>query len=192
MAKVDISKKKVITPEFRVSFPAIHEPKAFNNQAPKYSLVALFPKNTDISSVKKAAEWAAVEEWGTDKKSWPKGIKFPFRDGNEKQDQSGYKDHIFVSASSKQKVGLIDKNRNPILEPSEFYAGCYARASMIAFAYDVNGNKGVSFSLQNVQKTHDGIPFSGRKRAEDEFEEFKSDEETDDVGSSDEDSGYEI
>lgn len=192
MAKVDISKKKVITPEFRVSFPAIHEPKAFNNQHAKYSLVALFSKKTDITSVRKAADWAAVEKWGTDKKSWPKGIKFPFHDGNEKQKMTGYKDHIFVSASSKQKVGLIDNSRQPILEPSEFYAGCYARASMIAFAYDVNGNKGVSFSLQNVQKTRDGIPFSGRKRAEDEFEEFKSDDDSTDLDSSSDDSGYEI
>jgi hypothetical protein len=52
----------------------------------------------------------------------------------------------------------------------EFYAGCFARATIRAFAYDKNGNKGVSFALQNVQKLKNGEPFGSKRKAEDDFE----------------------
>lgn len=166
-----IEKKKVMTPEFRLSFPALHKPKSFENQEPKFSIVMLFDKKkADLSKLKAAVAFAAQEKWGP-KEKWPKQLRMPFRDGDEKEDMEGYKGHTYVSASSKQKPGLVDyPNRNPIDESdNKAYAGCYARATLIAFAYDKAGNRGVSFSLQNVQILRDGKPFSGRKAAEDEF-----------------------
>lgn len=175
--KMAIEKKKCITHEFRVSFPAMITPKAFEQQEPKYSLVMLFDKKTDLGkpangqavSMKQAAFNAATEKWGA-KEKWPKNLRLPFRDGNERSDTPGYENTIFVTASSKVQPGLVDQGRRPILNERDFYAGCYARAELIAFAYDKAGNKGVSFSLQNVQKLKDGEPFSGRKNAEDVFD----------------------
>lgn len=164
-----IEAKKCVTPEFRVSFPAVFEPKSFQNQEAKYSVVMLFDKKTDLAPLKKAAANAANEKWGA-KEKWPKGLKLPFRDGNEKSDMQGYENCIFVSSSSKMKPGLVNQSLKPILNPEEFYAGCYARAEVIAFAYDTAGNRGVSFSLQNIQKLRDGDSFSGRKDAATVFE----------------------
>ena len=45
----------------------------------------------------------------------------------------------------------------------------YVRASLIAFAYDTQGNKGVSFALGNVQVYDDGARLDNRKAAADEF-----------------------
>ncbi len=170
--RMDIELKKCITPEFRVSFPQIIQPKAFGKQPAKYSIVMLFPKGTDLVKLKKAAFNAAVEKWGKDKAAWPKNLKMPFRDGNEKSDLMGYEDTIFVSASSKDQPGLIDQRKNDILSEKDFYAGCYARAQILAFAYDKPefGTRGVSFGLQHVQKTKDGEKFSGRKAATDVFD----------------------
>lgn len=191
-----IEKKKCVTHEFRVSFPALFTPKAFEGQEAKYSIVMLFPKSVDLGkaaggqlvSLKQAAINAAIEKWGP-KEKWPKGLRFPFRNGDEKEDTEGYKGHIFVSASSKTQPGLVNAHLKPILNEREFYAGCYARAEVIAFAYDKVGNKGVSFSLQNVQKLRDGDPFSGRKAAEDVFDavEDTSDDEDSYEDESDED-----
>lgn len=173
--KMDIAKKKVLTPEFRVSFPHVFEKHSgFEGQDAKYSIVMLFPKSTDLKELKRAAFNAAVEKWGP-KEKWPKNLRMPFRDGDEKTDLSGYEDTIFVSASSKQRPQVVGNKKIdgqfPRLETDEeFYAGAYARATLIAFAYDKAGNKGISFSLQNVQKLKDGEAFSGRKNAEDEFE----------------------
>jgi hypothetical protein len=44
------------------------------------------------------------------------------------------------------------------------------RASLRAFAYDTNGNKGVSFGLNNIQKLGEGQRLDGRKAATDEFD----------------------
>lgn len=135
----------------------------------------LFSKSTDLKSLKNAAHNAATEKWGP-KEKWPKNMRMPFRDGNEKGDLQGYEDMIFVSASSKLAPQVVSSKKVdgqfPRLtkDDEQFYAGCYARATLIAFAYDTMGNKGVSFSLQNVQKLRDGEAFSGRKNADDEFE----------------------
>lgn len=172
-----------ITPEFRVSFPAIFEPKAFQGQKPKFSLVMLFDKKIDLSkpsqvgkdgkpigvSMKHAAFNAAVEEWGP-KDKWPKNLKLPFRDGEEKPDLQGYENTIFVSATSMIQPGLVNQALQKIISPSEFYAGCYARAEVFAFTYDVSGNRGVSFGLRNIQKIRDGEQFSGRKDASQVFD----------------------
>jgi len=179
--KMDIKLKKVITPKGRVSFPHVFTAHSFEGQEAKFQCTLLFTHKTDLSEMKKAAENAAKEKWGTDKTKWPKTLRWPFRNGDEKQDLMGYAGHYYVTATSKQKPGLVNNNRDPILDQQEFYAGCYARASLIAFAYDTKGNKGVSFSLQNLQKLGDGQAFSGRKKAEDEFD--SQDDASDDPSS---------
>ena len=185
-----IELKKVKTPEFRLSFPALWKPKAFEEQEPKYSLVMLFDKKkADLSGMKKAVVAAAQEKWGA-KEKWPKNLRLPFRDGDEKEDMDGYKGHTYVSASSKQAPQIVDF-KGPGIRPEPLteadqkcYAGCYARATLIAFAYDKAGNKGVSFSLQNVQVLRDGKPFSGRKNADDEFSDDFQVEENAEAGDS--------
>lgn len=188
-----IERVKTVTHEFRVSYPAVFEPKGFDGGEAKYSIVMLFPKNVDLGkaplnkkgeeiglSLKRVVFNAAEEKWGP-KEKWPKGLRLPFRDGDEKADRDGYEGHIFVSATSKSKPGLVGPSNTPILNAEGFYAGCYARAEVIAFAYDTKGNKGVSFSLQNVQKLRDGEPFSGRRNAADVFE--KVEDSSEDEGS---------
>jgi hypothetical protein len=179
--------KKVRTPEFRVSFPNVFEPVGFNGSPPKYSICMLFDKGTDISALKKEAYKAAQEKWGDKAKGMVESgkVRMPFRDGDEdKPDVDGYKNCVFMNCSSKQKPGLVDQDVNPIMDKNDFYAGCYAHATVKPFAYDTAGNKGVSFGLQNIQFIRDGDSFSGRSRAEDDFapaegakEKFESDED---------------
>lgn len=195
--KMDIEKKKCVTHKFRVSFPAVFKAKAFEDQDAKYSVVMLFDKDVDLGtpadgqkiSMKKAVFNAKVEKWGPDKSKWPKKIRSPFRDGEERSDTDGYENCIFVTASSKTQPGLVNRQLKPILDEEEFYAGCYARAEIIAFAYDTKGNKGVGFALQNIQKLEDGEPFSGRKDASEVFDAVESDSDDEENYDDDEDSG---
>lgn len=155
---------------FRASFVSVFEHRKIQGESDgKYAVTMLFPKDTDLTPLKKIYLAAATEKWGP-KPKWPKDMQNPFRDGNEKTQFQGYENHIFVTATSKQRPGVVDKNLQPIIDPEEFYSGCYARATVIAFAYDVKGKKGVSFALQNIQKLKDGEAFTGRRKAEDDFE----------------------
>lgn len=195
MAKeIKIEDKKCLTPEFRVSFPSMFEAKAFGDGKPSFGLTMLFEKNADLTKLKTVIKNAAVEKWGEAKagqmiEKYRKIPKcWPFKDGNLKEDLMGYKGTIYIPAKSKDKPGLVNGKREAILDPSEFYAGCYARATVIAYVYDNDFGIGFGFSLQNVQKTKDGKPFSGRKNAEDEFDEVE--DSSDDADSYDSDQGF--
>jgi len=165
--------EKIVTPKFRVSFPHVMEP-AFNMQktAKKFSVVMLFPKDTDLSKLIDIVNQAKQEKWG-DKP--PKGLRSPFRDGNEKE-YEGYEDAIYASASSQEssRPGLINERKEKIIDPNEFYAGCYAIATIKAYAYDTAGNKGVAFALHNVMKMDDGESLTGRTSAENDFEAIET------------------
>ena len=168
---------KVMTPKFRVSFSNVFRPGKVleEGKEPKYGLTLLFPKGADLSALKAAAQEAVTDKWGTDKTKWSKNLRTPFRDQGEK-DFEGYEDGaIFINATSKQKPGLVDQNTQDIIDESEFYSGCYARATINAFTYDVKGNKGVAFGLNNVQKLGEGDPLGGRCKPQDDFEPVEDD-----------------
>jgi hypothetical protein len=178
------AKEKIVTPEFRLSFPVIWEPKAGpDGGREKYRIVMLFPKSTDLSVMKKLAFDAAVKAWGQDRTKWPANLKslhlktflstsgkdgWPFRDGDS-QNLDGYAGCISVPATSTEQPGVINRMRRPIIERDEIYAGCYCMATVVAYTYEKSGNKGVSFGLRHIMKTRDGESFSGRSRAEDDF-----------------------
>lgn len=170
----------VNTPKFRVSYPNVFKPRKNElNGQDEYSVMALFPKGADLSTLKKAAEKAAIAKWGADQNEWPTNLRLPFRDQAEKAKKSASGEMmlppgheaggIFMNLKTKQKPHVVDQNVQDILDQSEFYAGCWAIASVNAYAYDQKGNKGVSFGLNNIQKVADGDPLGGRTRPEDDF-----------------------
>jgi len=156
---------KIKTPEFRVSFPAIFKPQDFGNQD-KYGLVMLFPKDADLSVLKQAAEQVAKDKWP---EGVPAGLKNPFHDQASKQ-YAGYEaGAIYVNVRSNRRPGLIDENYQEITSTDEFYAGCWARATVTASAYDSNGSKGVTFYLNNIMKIRDDKRLDGGKSALEDF-----------------------
>jgi hypothetical protein len=168
-------RKAVFTPPFRVSFPNVFRPSSYQGGDPKYSLVMLFyPDNFSEAhklawrEVGRIANEAAIEAFKKPLKELPDNFRKPFRKGEEKEHLDGYgKGCVFFSASSKQAPGVIDRNKGNVLE-ADFYPGCWARASISAFAYD-NKGKGVAFGLHNLQKLGEGANFSGRVAAEEDF-----------------------
>lgn len=189
------------TPEFRVSYPSVFKTK-HNDLAGKneYVLDALFPKETTDLKPFKAAITAAIEtHWGSVEKSpmKKKSFKMPIKDGDEMENPE-YKDHWVMTFKANESypptVVGTKKDGNgkfiKITSDKEFYGGCFARAVVNAYGYDVEVNKGVNFGLGNIQKTKDGDRFGGGggAAAEDDFSdtEFESDES----GSDDEDDGF--
>ena len=170
---------KVITGvKTRWSYANIWDPKApLGGGTPKYSVSLIIPKD-DTATVNKinAAIQAAYEE-GQSKlkgngKSVPplSAIKTPLRDGDiERPDDPAYAGCYFVNANSASKPGVIDADRQPIIERSEVYSGVYGRASINFYAYNVNCSKGIACGLNNLQKIKDGEPLGGKASAEADF-----------------------
>lgn len=174
---------KVITGKVRFSYANVFEPKSINGSEEKYSVSILIDKNDTktISDIEKAielAKQAGVSKFGG---KIPAKLKLPLRDGDEeKEDDENYKGKYFVNANAKIKPGLVDSRGRAIIDPTEFYSGCYGRASVTFYAFNSNGNKGIACGLNNIMKTEDGEPLGGRAKAEDDFADFITNDEEDD------------
>lgn len=160
------------------------DPKSINGGAPKYSVSLIIPKS-DTQTVEKikAAIQAAYEEGQSKLKGNGKSvpaldlIKTPLRDGDrERPDDPTYAGCYFINANSATAPGIVDADRQPILERSEVYSGVYGRASINLYAFNSNGNKGIACGLNNLQKISDGEPLGGKSRAEDDFASDDDDE----------------
>lgn len=176
---------KVITGmDTRWSYANVWEPKSINGGAPKYSVSLIIPKS-DKNTVEKiqAAIKAAYEEGQGKLKGNGKTVpalsvlKTPLRDGDtERPDDSAYADSYFINANSAAAPGVVDADRQPIIDRSEVYSGVYGRASISFYAFNSNGNKGIACGLNNLQKIKDGEPLGGKSRAEDDFATEEDDE----------------
>ena len=169
---------KVITGKVVMSYLTVNEPKTpLGGGTPKYSVSLIIPKS-DTATVEKirAAIKAAYDEGQSKLKGNSKSVpalddlKTPLRDGDkEHKGDDAYKDSFFVNANSTTKPGVVDADRNPILDSSELYSGIIGRASINFYAFNSNGNRGIACGLNNLQKLADGTPLGGHSRAEDDF-----------------------
>lgn len=174
---------KVVTGKVRLSYAHLFEPYAQDEtQTAKYSTMILVPK-TDKKTIKaiEEAQQNALQNGKATKfnGSIPKSWKNTFRDADEEyetedKDAADYrpemKGMMFMTVSSNTRPGIVDRAVQPILDATEVYSGCYARLSLNAAAFNTQGNKGVTFFVNHVQKLADGEALGGRSRAEDEFD----------------------
>ena len=189
MKKKIVNPTKVITGvQTRWSYANVWNPKAMAEGAkPKYSVSLIIPKSDTVTIQKiKAAIKAAYEEGQSKLKGNGKSvpplaaIKTPLRDGDvERPDDEAYQNAYFVNANSPTAPGIVDADRQPIIDTSEVYSGVYGRASITFYAFNSNGNKGIACGLNNLQKIADGEPLGGKTRAEDDFADI-DDEDDDD------------
>ncbi len=184
MAQI-ITSKVVTGRDTRFSYVYVFEPKAMTEGGQeKYSVSLIIPKSDTktIEAIKAAIKFTYEKDVAKLKgsgKSAPSlaQIKIPLRDGDsEKPDDTAYAGSYFINANSTQKPGVVDASLNPILDKSEVYSGCYGRASITFFVYNVNGNKGIGANLNNIQKLRDGEPLGGKSSA---ASDFASDDEAD-------------
>ena len=169
---------KVITgPNTRWSYANVWEAKSINGGAPKFSVSLIIPK-TDTATIEKInkAIRAAYEEGQSKLKGTSKympdleDLKLPLRDGDkERKGDPTYAGCMFINANSSTAPGIVDADRQPILERSEVYSGVYGRASITLYAFNSNGNRGIACGLNNLQKLRDGEPLGAILSAEEEF-----------------------
>ena len=175
-----VSPTKVVIP-CRISFANVWEPHSINGSDPKYSVSCLIPKTDKATLTKIHTAIEAAKEEGKGKK-WggkiPATLKLPLRDGDiERPDDENYAGCMFLNATSTDKPGIVDRKVQPILDPMQVYSGCYCNVSVNAYAFNTNGNRGVTFGLGNVQLLKDGERLSGKADAASDFDEVADDAE---------------
>ena len=181
--------KTIILPPGIGSYVTVLEPRADQQGKMKYSLSLLITKSrsAELEPLRKLALAVATEKWGEKAASILAKAKYPIiKDGDAKVDDDGkvdptYKGMLVVSLRTDRKPGVIDAMKQPVFTDEDVYSGCLMRVSGGVFAYDFQGNTGVSVGLNNVQVLKKLARIDGRKAAEDEFSEWK-DEQDDMLG----------
>ena len=173
-----VNPTKVITgPHTRWSYANVWEARSINGSAPKYSVTLIIPKSdrATVDKINRAIR-AAYEEGQTKLRGSGRtvpdleSLKLPLRDGDkERPGDPAYEGCMFINANSSSAPGIVDADRNPILNRAEVYSGVYGRASISLYAFNTNGNKGIACGLNNLQKIRDGEPMGSRSSAEDDF-----------------------
>ena len=174
------TESKVITGKVRLSFTKnVFTP----DEKGSFSIMILIDKKdketlAKINGVvdKFKTDAKAVTIWGS---KFLASFKTPLRDGDTERDTGKYpeyKGHYFINANTYNRPGVVDAQKNDIIDKSELYSGCYGRVSIIPAAYNVDGNKGIKFYLNNVQKLSDGEPLGGNvSNASDDFTAVEDD-----------------
>lgn len=177
--------KAFLTPPGTVSFLNLEKPRIMPgvvNQDPRYSMVLIFDKAAQASpefrALQEGCQKAALEFF---KNKIPANLRSCFRDGGEKSGQyDGYKaGDIFIQPWSKNKPGVVNRQRQEVIDFTEFHAGWLARAFVRPFAYEQAGNKGVGLFLDVVQFLKPGRRLDGRMNATEAFPQDAHSEEED-------------
>lgn len=182
----------MVTPLFRAAFVALLKPKGMSNNPEgekKYSVTMIFPKGTDHKPLKDYIMRIAKEKWGEKGadiiKRQEASDKRIFKDGSLMAEKyAGFEEGVpYLSASNKEKPNLVGTQAGPsgtlveLTEESDFVSGYYAIASVRPYCWDNKFGKGVSLSLQNVQKIKEGERLGGgRSKANEDFEPIEDDD----------------
>lgn len=166
---------KVVTGKVRFCYVNVFEPTAMNEgDTPKYNICILIPKDDaktldKINKAIEAAKQAGKAKLADKNGKIPSNLKLPLRDGDdERGDDPAFEGMYFINANSQRKPSIVDKDLNPIMEKEEFYSGCYGRASINFYAFNVS-SKGIAAGLNNLQKLEDGEMLAGGSTAEEDF-----------------------
>jgi hypothetical protein len=171
----------IITPEVTLSYPKLLKPSLGPKPKPgdksMFSVMLLFTheaiKSPEFQAIKDAAVAKAREAWGSkaDELIRTGQRKMPFRKDVEAMghDPKTFACFMNVRAGEDYPPQVVTRSGKVITDPREIYPGVRARVSLSVFSYDTNGNRGVSFGLNNVQKLGDGPRIDGRRSAADEF-----------------------
>ena len=166
---------KVVTGKVRFCYVNVFEPTAMNEgDTPKYNICILIPKDDaktleKINKAIEAAKQAGKAKLADKNGKIPSNLKSPLRDGDdERGDDQAFEGMYFINANSQRKPSIVDKDLNPIMEKEEFYSGCYGRASINFYAFNVS-SKGIAAGLNNLQKLEDGEMLAGGSSADEDF-----------------------
>ena len=146
----------------------------------KYSVCVIIPKSNTkaLEKIRKAIELTFNDSVGFFGGKLPKVWKNPLRDGDTEKEDEAYNDSMFLSANSQFRPGVVDKDCQPIIDPEEFYSGCYGNVSINFYPFNVNGNKGIACGLCNIQKVKDGERLGGNgASAEEDFKDIEDDDD---------------
>ena len=142
-----MAETKVLTGKVRLSYAHLFKAVASEGGGdPKFSTCLLISKKDQVTIGKiktaiEAAKQQGIDKWGG---KVPNGLKMPLRDGDgDKPDRPEFKGMYFLNANSKTAPLVVDLDKQDIIDQTEVYSGCFARASITFYPFNTAGNRGI-------------------------------------------------
>ena len=179
----------IVTPEGRLSFPSLFEPKqGYADSPPKYEATILLPKDGEgvaefIRSLQAQVK-AEIEKKWPNPDNRPGKLRMGIKDGDTVEFENGanagklkkekYPEFAgcwTIHATSKNAPQVVDSTGQFIKSAAQVKAGYWVRISFDIFAYN-NKNVGVGCGLHNVLFVRADEPFGGGSNPAADFAEF--------------------
>jgi hypothetical protein len=167
-------KVPLILPEAQGNYVYLFKPTKFGEDGKEqYSMVLMWPKGkaTDAALKPLRDAFQAVQKDAFPKLKQP--LPSPLKDGDKEAPESLAEDakgHWFMRVASTRQPGVVDRQVQAIIDPSQAYSGCHFRADVTVFAWTYGTKNGVSAGLSNVQVTRKGVRKGGGWPAEKAFD----------------------
>ena len=197
-----VDPRNLVTDKVRFSYVHLFEPRPNQSGVLKYSACLLLVKNNKTEKKRWDAAVEAAIEKGIEEGKFTKAqrpiLKLPIRDGDAeiaqevKKPGQGYEGCWFINVNA----STVDRNGSPlpppevtkpqggvavpILDPLEFYSGCYGRAIISFYAYNEGGSKGIAVGINGAYKMEDADRLDGRISATSAFAEFAEQDSAED------------
>ena len=181
--------RHVVTGKARFSYEHVMQPyrnpNSRSDSDPRYSLTVLVPKSDTATKARIDAAIKAALKWGEDRKVFRDGtpldrLPIPVYDGDGYR-ADGFTEFgkeckgmwVFTASTPMNKPPqVVDAARNPIINTTDVYSGCWGRVGVDFFPYNQGSKQGIGCSLCNVQKLADDTPLgSSRPTADEDFSE---------------------
>lgn len=177
-----------------LSYPDLYDPKPFKGNIRYRTDVLMDKDHPQLGELRAAIKKVKTEAWGPDKSEWPEptsnaGNRPLLFDGNEREDQKGYKDRMYITPSTQTPVPVIGPNGKEF-NPQMVKGGMFGNVAIRISAWDRDGDEGVSIYLQGVQidTKKPSLNFGGGKSVKQMFSQDEEDEsDSNDENSEDED-----
>jgi hypothetical protein len=194
--KNDYPQIKIITPPIRMSYPHIFDPIENDQGKDVWEIDGLippdlkYPKNhpdhggkffddvlMDALNEVMEKHFGPEDKWPTGRNDYAPQDKIRNCNPDKLPGPGITEDWKQFKARSYSPVGIVDADKNEVLNKREAYGGRWCRLSLTVTVYDQSKSKGPAIYLNNVQLLDNDESFGGRPSASSEFDTYDGPEQ---------------
>lgn len=168
---------KIKLKNVRLSFPSFFQTEKFGEEdTGKYAATFILDKEDNAAEIKEI-QGEIDRLMKEELKGKLPADKVALKDGDEMA-RPEYEGKMTIKASTKKRPLVVDRDKTPLADGDDKpYAGCYVNGIISLWAQNNKYGKRVNASLEGVQFSDHGEPFTTGGVAVDEFDDFDDEDD---------------
>ena len=168
---------KIKLKNVRLSFPSLFRTEQFGEEdTGKYAATFILDKDDNAAEIKQIQD-EINRLMKEELKSKLPDDKVALKDGDEMA-RPEYEGKMTIKGSTKKRPLVIDRDKTPLADGDDKpYAGCYVNGIISLWPQNNKYGKRVNASLEGVQFSEHGEPFTTGGVSVDEFDDFDDEDD---------------